>query len=79
MVKKSACSAGLEFDPWVRKIPWRREWLPTPVFWLGEFHGLYSPWVRKESDTTEQLSLSRHFSNDLSIVGGLAWHDSYLH
>ena len=42
----------------VRKIPWRRERLPTPVFWPGEFHGLYSPWGRKESDTTEQLSLS---------------------
>ena len=27
------------FDPWVGKIPWRREWLPTPVFLLGEFHG----------------------------------------
>ena len=30
------------FDPWVGKIPWRREWLPTSVFWPGEFHGLYS-------------------------------------
>ena len=30
------------FDPWVGKIPWRRERLPTPVFWPGEFHGLYS-------------------------------------
>ena len=29
------------FDPWVGKIPWRRERLPTPVFWPGEFHGLY--------------------------------------
>ena len=29
----------------------------APVFWPGEFHGLYSPWDRKESDTTEQLSL----------------------
>ena len=28
------------FDPWVEKIPRRRERLPTPVFWLGEFHGL---------------------------------------
>ena len=36
----------------------RRERLPTPVFWPGEFHGLYSPWSRKESDTTEWLSLS---------------------
>ena len=26
------------FDPWVRKIPWRRERLPTPVFLPGEFH-----------------------------------------
>ena len=28
------------------------------VFWPGEFHGLYSPWGRKESDTAERLSLS---------------------
>ena len=31
------------FDPWVGKIPWRREQLPTPVFWPGqsmEFSGL---------------------------------------
>ena len=45
------------FDPWVGKIPWRRERLPTPVFWPGEFHGLYSPWGHKELDTTERLSL----------------------
>ena len=30
----------------------------TPVFWPGEFRGLYSPWAGKESDTTERLSLS---------------------
>ena len=40
-------------DPWVGKIPWRRERLPTPVFWLGEFHGLDSPWGPKELDMTE--------------------------
>ena len=45
------------FDPWAGKIPWRRERLPTPVFWPGEFHGLYSLWGHKESDTTEWLSL----------------------
>ena len=50
------------FDPWVGKIPWRRERLPTPVFCLGEFHGLYSPWGCKESDMTEQLSLPLHFT-----------------
>ena len=37
---------------WVRKIPWRRKWQPTPVSLPGEFHGLrslvgYSPWCRK--------------------------------
>ena len=49
-------------ETWVWSLgwedPWRREQLPTPVFWPGEFHGLYSPWGCKESDTTEQLSLS---------------------
>ena len=45
-------------DPWVGKIPWRRKWQPTPVLLPGEFHGGrrlvgYSPWGRKESDTTE--------------------------
>ena len=57
--KESTCNAG---DPGL--IPgWRRfsgegKGYPTPVFWPGEFHGLYSPWGHKESDTTEQLSLS---------------------
>ena len=27
------------FSPWVKKTPWRRDWLPTPVFLPGEFHG----------------------------------------
>ena len=36
---------------------WRRELLPTPEFWPGEFHGLYSPLGHKESDTNERLSL----------------------
>ena len=28
-----------EFDPWVRKIPWKRGWLPTPAFLSGEWTG----------------------------------------
>ena len=39
------------FDPWVRKIPWRRKWQPTPVFLPGKSRtgGLvgYSPWAHK--------------------------------
>ena len=50
------------FDPWVGKIPWRREWQPTPVFLPGESHGQrslvgYNPWGCKELDMTEQLTL----------------------
>ena len=45
------------FNPWIGKIPWKSERLPTPVFWPGEFHGLYSPWGHKELDMSEQLSL----------------------
>ena len=48
------------FDPWVRKIPWRRAWQPTPVFLPGESHKQrslvgYRPWGPKESGTTEPL------------------------
>ena len=49
------------FDVWVGKIPWRRERLPTPGFWPGEFHELYSPWGHKESDTTEWPLLTPSF------------------
>ena len=45
------------FGPWIGKIPWRRERLPTPGFWPGESRGLYRPWGCKESDTPEKLSL----------------------
>ena len=45
----SAMQETCVFDPWVGKIPWRREWLPTLAFWPGEFHGLYSSWGRQES------------------------------
>ena len=39
--------------PGLGRFPWRRERLPTPVFWPGEFHGLYNSWGRKELDMTE--------------------------
>ena len=43
-VKNPPAMLETRFDPWVGKIPWRREQLPTPVFRPGEFHGLCSPW-----------------------------------
>ena len=62
MAKNLPAMQEAGFDPWVGKIPWRREWLPTPVFLPREFHGQrslvgYCPWDHKESDTTEQLTV----------------------
>ena len=49
-------------ETWVGKIPWRREPLPTLVFWPGEFHGLYSPWGHKSQTWLSNF----HFSMLLS-------------
>ena len=60
--KETTCQCRRSrFNPWVRKIIWRRKWQPTPVFLPGEFHGQrnlagYSPGGHKESDTTKWLS-----------------------
>ena len=47
LVKNPPAMQRPGFNPWVGKIPWRKERLPTPVFRPGEFHGLYSPWDRR--------------------------------
>jgi len=53
LVKNPLQCGRPRFDPWVGKIPWRKERLPTPVFWPGEFHGCYNPWGCKESDVRD--------------------------
>ena len=50
----------VQFDYWVKKIPWRTKWQPTPVFLLGTFHGQrsltgYNPWCCKELDMIEYV------------------------
>ena len=78
MVKNPPCQCRRpQFDPWVGKIPCRREWLPTPVFLPGESHGQksltgYSPWGCKDSDMTERqaLSLSVLLADSLSSFDG---------
>ena len=52
-----------QFDPWVRKIPWRRKQQVISVFLPGKFHGErslvgYRPWSHKKLDMTEWLTLS---------------------
>ena len=66
----------LGFNPWVGKIPWRREWLSTPVFLPGEFHGQrnlegYSLWGCTESDTTEATYHTCHYYSQLLYYCGL--------
>ena len=57
--KESSCNVvDLGLIPGLERSSGEGEWLPSPVFWPGEFHGLYSPWGSKESDMIEQLSLN---------------------
>jgi len=52
--KESACNSGdLGSIPRLGRFPWRREWLPTPVFLPGQRSlAAYSTWDYKGSDTT---------------------------
>ena len=63
MVKNPPAIQETRVQSLVGKIPWRREWLPTPVFLPGKSReqkslAVYSPWGCKELDTTERLTLS---------------------
>ena len=69
------------FDPWVRKIPWRRKWQPPPVFLPGKSHGQkslsgYNPWGHKESGTTEWLTLT--FTLSYTILWSTVALSSYM-
>ena len=77
--KEPACQCKrfkrLEFNSWVRKIPWRRKWQPTPLFLPGESHGQrslvgYSPWNHKESDRTEVTQHTCEKALELILQGG---------
>ena len=59
------------FDPWVRKIPWRRKWQPIPIFLLGKSHGQrslagYSSCGLKELNTAEQLRVLQYLLASLN-------------
>ena len=63
----------MRFDPWVRKIPWRRKWQLTPVFLPEKSHGQRSlagysleghrvrhDWVTKHKLSTKLWGLVQH-------------------
>ena len=65
------------WETWVWSLlgrsPGKGERLSTPVFWPGEFHGLYSPWAHKESDTTEKVSLPGCKSKCHHLIAVWTW------
>ena len=75
--KESACQHGRHgFDPWVRKILWRREWQPTPVVLPGESHEQkslvgYSPWgckrVGRDLVTEQQVGTAQRNLNAIVV------------
>ena len=75
VVQYSCQCRGCRFDPWVRKIPWRRKWQPTPVFLPGQFHGQRSlvgcsPWGCKRVGhnlVTKQQQVTNNIKPDLDV------------
>ena len=65
MVKNLPVMQETRLDSCVRKIPWRRRWLPTPVFLPGEFHGLRSLAAAKD---LKEFSLLFQSVNNLFIA-----------
>ena len=77
--KESTCQCRRlqrhEFDPWVRKIPWRKKWQPTPVSLPGKFHeqetGVLPGKPHAQSmgsqrlDTTQQLTHNKKYNDVL--------------
>ena len=70
---ESACQcrrhSRRDFNPWVRKIPWRRKWQPTLGFLPGKSHGQRglagcSPWGCKKSDLTCWLNTHARLFNE---------------
>ena len=84
MVKNLPKCGRLGFDPWVKQIPWKRNWQPIPVILPGESHGHrslagYNPWGRKKSATTEWLTHTHTQRKKESITALFLLHHSYYY
>ena len=75
---------SLGYDPWVRKIPWRRKWQPPPIFLPGKFHGQrslagYSLCDHKKPDMTEGLSTTWDtIGNAIVYIFIPVYHQTYM-
>ena len=72
-----ACLAEMQekpgFNSWVRKIPWRREWLPTPEFLLGKSHGQRA-WQAIVHTQLQFLLFKKNFSLPFSFLSEFILH-----
>ena len=83
MIKNPPANTGdtREMDPWVRKIPWRRKWKPTPVFLPEKSHGHrslvgYSPKGCKELDTVSVYARTcTHTHTHTTRISKFTWTD----
>ena len=78
--KEPACQCRRHrFDPWVRNIPWRRKWEPTPIFLPGKSHGQrtledYSPWGRRVGhDLVTKQELKPLWRTKTSFIFVIIW------
>ena len=81
LVKNLPASRRPRFYSWVRKIPWRKAWQPSPVFLPGESHGQrnqagYSPWghrVEHNNDQAQHTYQSNHYDPSASLPTSRTW------
>ena len=64
------------FYHWIGKIPWRRDWLPTPIFLPGEFHELVAQTVKNLPAIQEMWVQSLGWEDPLEK--GISTHSSIL-
>ena len=69
MVKIHLKNRRLWFSPWVEKIPWRKEWLHTPIFLPGEFHGRGEIWDSVQFSSVAQSCLTLCHPMNRSMPG----------
>ena len=70
--KESTCEAGgLSLIPGLGRLPWRKERLPTPVFWPGEFHGVSKSQTRLRDFHVTDGKESACNAGDPTLIPGL--------
>ena len=70
LVKNPPVMQETQLDSWVGKVPWRRERLPTAVFWPGEFHGLYIHQVTKSRTRLSDFHSLTVLCQARTVLGG---------